>query len=180
MALLPDVLLAPPVELRRSTLAHLDALLVALEAARPELQQWMPWATPWPSAELERAVVAAGEAQFDADASYPYFVFAGDELVGSAELLQNEFGWGVGYWIRSDRTGQGYATAAARALTSAAFELLGVDAVYVTMDQANLASAAVPRKLGFTLASEQVRPIQAPGHTGRGYVWSTTRAQWTG
>jgi hypothetical protein len=39
------------------------------------------------------------------------------------------------------------------------------------MDQANLASAAVPRKPRFTLDGEEVREIVSRGHTGRGYMW---------
>ena len=40
------------------------------------------------------------------------------------------------------------------------------------MDQANLASASVARKLEFTLLAQENREIAAGGHTGRGYVWT--------
>jgi RimJ/RimL family protein N-acetyltransferase len=43
--------------------------------------------------------------------------------------------------------------------------------IVIRMDQANLASASVPRKLGFTLDAREDREITAKSHTGRGYVW---------
>jgi len=85
----------------------------------------------------------------------------------------------IGYWIRSDRTGMGYATAAAKALTEAAFTLVpGVERVEIHMDRANEASAAVSRKLGYRLDHKEVRPIEATGHTGVGSVWVLDRPAW--
>jgi RimJ/RimL family protein N-acetyltransferase len=46
------------------------------------------------------------------------------------------------------------------------------------MDRANGASAAVPRKLGFTLIREEERPRVTPGHTGVGLIWSLDRSTW--
>jgi ribosomal-protein-serine acetyltransferase len=78
----------------------------------------------------------------------------------------------IGYWVRSDRTGRGYATRAARALVEAAFSLLPeARQVTIRMDHANLASAAIPPKLGFSLQGEEVREVVAQGHTGKGFVW---------
>jgi len=58
----------------------------------------------------------------------------------------------IGYWVRSDRTGRGYATAAARALTRAALQASPlVHRVQIRCDPANLASAAIPPKLGYRL-----------------------------
>jgi len=48
-------------------------------------------------------------------------------------------------FLRSDRTGRGYAT------------------------------AAIPPKLGYSLAAEVDHPIETPGHTGRGFVWARAR-----
>ena len=83
----------------------------------------------------------------------------------------------IGYWVRSDRTGRGYATAAAGALTQAAFAHLdGIDRVEIRMDRANRASAAVPPKLGFRLIGHEAREILAPGHSGEGLIWALDRS----
>jgi RimJ/RimL family protein N-acetyltransferase len=180
VAQLPDVLSAPPVELRRWDVSHVDALMRALDASRDELTRWMPWATPWPSREDEHAAMERGVADFDRDHEYAYNMFEGDELVGGAALLRvpDDDSWQIGYWVRTDCTRRGYATTAARTLTSAAFDLLGLDSVLLRMDQANVASAAVPPKLGYVLTAETGRPKLAPGHVGRGFVWTMTRDRW--
>ena len=82
----------------------------------------------------------------------------------------------IGYWVRSDRTSRGYATAAARALTEAAFAHLPVDQVEIRMDRANRASAAVPLKLGYRLFGHEEREVLTPGHTGRGLIWVRRRS----
>ena len=56
----------------------------------------------------------------------------------------------IGYWIHADRIHQGIATQASAALTRVAFEIDHVARVEIHCDPANVRSAAVPRKLGFT------------------------------
>ncbi len=183
MSSLPERLGAVELELRRWSIDQLDDVLSAVEVSYPELHQWMEWAQSMPSRAslceyVERSVVA-----FDADEDWQYcLVEASDgRVVGGAGLHRkggpNQLE--VGYWVRSDRCGRGFATAAARALTSAAFAApLGVERVRICMDRTNLASAAVPRKLGFDLEAEIEREIVTPGHSGHGMIWSVRRSAW--
>ncbi|HLN41983.1 MAG TPA: GNAT family N-acetyltransferase [Acidimicrobiales bacterium] len=183
MALLPDVLPAGPIELRRWRRGSVEAMAPAIAVSFSELRRWMPWAREVPTPAELRSVLEAGEAAFEADQEWDYTVNepASDSLVGGAGLHRRGGPdiVDIGYWIRSDRTGMGYATAAAKALTDAAFTLVpGVERVEIHMDRANEASAAVPRKLGYRLDHEEVRPIEAPGHTGVGSVWVLDRRDW--
>jgi len=180
MALMPDTLSVPPLELQRCQLDCLDALMSAVGQSQPELARWLPWADPMPTTDAERGFVQDHQRAFDGDEDYGYFLIerASGELVGGAGLHPKEGGVAeIGYWVRSDRTGRGYATAAADALTAAAFEYLSdVVKVIIRMDQANLASAAVPPKLGYTLEGEEVlRDMVASGHTGKGWIWAQSR-----
>jgi len=153
-----------------------DALIPAIALSFVELQRWMDWAQVMPTAEDLRSVLQAGEAAFDADQEWDYSVYepVTDRLVGGAGIHRggDPVGLNIGYWTRSDCTGRGYATDAARTLTEVAFSLIpGVQRVEIHMDKANAASAAVPRKLGYRLDHEEVRQVAAPGHTGHGLVW---------
>ena len=56
----------------------------------------------------------------------------------------------IGYWIRADLINRGLATEIAAALTKVAFSVNKVDRVEIHCDPANVRSAAIPRKLGFT------------------------------
>ena len=77
----------------------------------------------------------------------------------------------IGYWVGEGHTGRGLATAGARALAEAALALPGVGRVEIHCDEANTASAAVPRKLGFRLDRIEEALITAPSETGRKLIW---------
>jgi RimJ/RimL family protein N-acetyltransferase len=180
MAMLPDVLPAGPVELRRWRPACLEPLMEAVAASRPELRRWMAWAQTMPSQAEQLDILRAGEAAFDAGAEWNFLLFTPGEgeAVGGAGLhpRAGPERIEIGYWVRSDRTGRGYATAAAGALAEAAFAHLGgIDRVEIRMDRANRASAAVPPKLGFRLVGHETRELLAPGHTGEGLIWALDR-----
>jgi RimJ/RimL family protein N-acetyltransferase len=70
---------------------------------------------------------------------------------------------------------RGLATASAAALTDAAFRLPGIDHVEIVHDELNEASAAVPRKLGFTELGSRSLDIKPEAGTGTGIVWRLTR-----
>ncbi|MCU1502271.1 MAG: putative acetyltransferase [Ilumatobacteraceae bacterium] len=184
MSLLSDRLPAPPLELRRWSDADLPDLMSAIELSVEELGLWLPWAAEGvPSVDEERSVLAAGVVDFDQDVDWSYSLFesSSGELVGGCGLHRRSTDClEIGYWVRSDRHRRGYATAAARCLTNAAFACV-TDAVRVEirMDRANVASARVPAKLGYQLDGDEAHELLARGHTGRRLIWSTTRDRWS-
>jgi ribosomal-protein-serine acetyltransferase len=180
MALLPETLSADGLELRSWNPRFVDAMLIAIQVSLPELQLWMPWAQAAPTGETLRQVLAQGEEDFNADRNWDYSIFeerSGD-LVGGAGLHRTEDPscFEIGYWVHSHRTRRGYASSAAGALVEAAFRhLSNASQIVIRMDVANLASASVPPKLGFSLIQQEDREILAKGHTGRGHVWALHR-----
>jgi ribosomal-protein-serine acetyltransferase len=158
----------------------IDRLLEAIKASQPELAKWLPWADPMPTRTVELEVLTKAERAFTEDRDYAYCLIerASGDLVGCAGLHPKSDGVvEIGYWVRSDRTGRGYATLAAGSLCGAAFRYLPeVEKVIIRMDQGNAASAAIPPKLGFNLEGEDaLRHALTSGHTGKGWLWSTLR-----
>ncbi len=159
----------------------IDQLLDAIEASQPELARWLPWADPMPTRTVELEIVTSAERAFAEDRDYAYFLIerASGDLVGCVGLHPKAEGVvEIGYWVRSDRTGRGYATSAAGSLCRAAFtHLPDVAKVIIRMDQGNAASASIPPKLGFSLEGEEaVRDALTSGHTGKGWIWSARRS----
>jgi RimJ/RimL family protein N-acetyltransferase len=113
--------------------------------------------------------------------SCAYGLFDAGEVVGGFGL-HGRRGPGIleiGYWVRSDRTGQGYATAAARALTDVGFGYFPATfRVEIRCDPANAASAAVAAKLGYSLDARVAVEVEAAAQTGVQLVWATTRTTW--
>src|SRR5439155_25631165 len=57
----------------------------------------------------------------------------------------------VGYWLAEPLLGRGIVTRATRALTTTAFEELGLNRVQILCATLNVRSCAVPERLGFRL-----------------------------
>lgn len=163
--------------LRRWRMADAGVLLAAIERSVPELRRFMPWAMEEPTVESVGAflehVVGGPSIAFG-------LLDAGGELVGGFGLHDRR-GPGIleiGYWVRSDRTGRGYATAAARALTSAAFDWFPqIDRIEIRCAPANVASAAIPLKLGYRLDRTDAVEIEAEAQTGMQQVWVLDRVE---
>jgi RimJ/RimL family protein N-acetyltransferase len=179
VALLPDQLDAGDIELHRARPEMSDAIYDATVASFNELHQWMTWANDALSRAALEGFLSSAQASFDRDEDSNYVLIekSSGDLVGSSGLhfKGDPDSREIGYWVRSDRTGRGYATSAAHALVDAAFRFLPIDRVVIRMDKSNLASASVPPKIGFRLLGEEVRPLETPGHTGTGLIWVRER-----
>ena len=180
VALLPDRLDAGEIELQREHSDMADAIYEASIASFNELHQWMIWASERPTRERALEFLTAAQTLFDEDRDWNYALVekASGDIVGSSGMhIHDDPGCPeIGYWVRTDRTGRGYATSAASAIADAAFQYLPVQRVKIRMDEANVASASVPPKIGFRLLAIEDRPLETPGHTGRGFIWVRDRA----
>jgi RimJ/RimL family protein N-acetyltransferase len=142
------------------------------------LLPWMSWARQEPEtlqAKVERLRIARGK--FDLNQDFGYGIFSPDEsLVLGAAGLHARVGEGareIGYWIHRGHINQGLATEAASALVKVAFEVDCIDRVEIHCDPNNTRSAAVPRKLGFTLEATLRRRLpQGDGHLRDTMVWT--------
>ncbi len=77
--------------------------------------------------------------------------------------------------MRGDRTRQGIATDAARALVEAAFSVDGITHVEIHHDAANAASRRIPEKLGFTCIGRRPDDVVAPAEVGIDVIWRLDR-----
>jgi RimJ/RimL family protein N-acetyltransferase len=141
-----------------------DAVDSSLEHLRP----WMPWAAHEPQ-PLEQKVrlLRRFRADFDLGEDFVYGIFTGDEseVVGGSGLHARvgDDAFEIGYWIRADQVGQGFATETAAALTRVGLEACGAERIEIRLDPANERSSAVPRKLGFREEATLRRRLPAAG-----------------
>ena len=163
-----------------------DAPLIAaaLIESRDHLMPWMPWAANEP-VELSQRVkwLRKFRGEFDLDQDYIYGVFNPDEsrVIGGTGLhtRAGEAAREIGYWIHVDFTHRGLATELSAALTRVAFEVDQVNRVEIHCDPRNIYSAAVPRKLGYTLEGTlRARTIGSDGLPSDSMVWSLLRDEY--
>ena len=172
----PDQVDAGMLVLRRVRAADAGPIAAAVSASMEHLRPWMPWATPEAAdPRTQRARVAEADEMWAAGTDFIYSVFTAEEdaLVGAIGLHRRvgDAGIEIGYWIAEAQTRRGFGTAAAEALTAVALELPGVRRVEIHCDEANAASAAIPRKLGYRLDRVIAHEPEAPGESGRRMIW---------
>ena len=158
-----------PLELRTARLVlrpwragDAAALEPILRANQAHLGPWIPPTVSTPASQRELVTRLAGFADdFAADRSWRYAVFDADEgdLLGELDLfsrdargrvpLVNADRAEIGYWLRADRTGMGYATEGAQAMIDVASRIPAFTLIEIRCDARNARSAAVPARLGF-------------------------------
>ena len=188
----PERVPAGPLVLRRVHADDAGAIAVAVGASLEHLRPWMPWATP-EAADLRSQLVRVAEADelWESGTGFIYVMIAtgtglpaapdapgevndpDGEFVGTIGLHRRaaDDAVEIGYWTVAAKTRRGYATAAAQALTQVALALPGTRQVEIHCDEANTASAGVPRKLGYRLDRVEKHEREAPGERGRRMIW---------
>ncbi len=166
------------VTLRRPQPDDAEALLAATTIDLLRLGPWMSWASPRDNTVAARAAFideARAKAETGRDAVY-LLIGADDGILGTVGLHDRVGPGGIelGYWLASAATGRGIMTRVVGALTDLALSDEEISRVEIHTDEANVASAAIPRRLGFTLARTMDTEVTAPAETGRMQIWVRT------
>lgn len=136
------------VTLRTPVESDAAAVADAVNASLAFIQPWMPWATDdygpddalqWINGTIDSTAVP--------------FVILGDDgaIVGSCGLSRLDplnLQANLGYWLRPDRTGRGYATAATRLVAAHGFDEHGMARIEIVMSVENEASRRVAERAG--------------------------------
>lgn len=152
----PEALDTPRLALRATRAGSGAEINAAFVESREELRAWMPWArnpmTVEQSEEHCRTMLARWHAREELD--FCFRERPGGSLVGKGGLHTIDWTipkFEIGYWIRSARTGRGFATEAALGLVELARAHLGARRLEITCDARNAASRRVAKKCGFEL-----------------------------
>jgi RimJ/RimL family protein N-acetyltransferase len=141
------------VELRAPRRTDAAELHAAILGSLPELLPWMAWAHVDYS-EVEAAEWVRRAARAFADGVEFQFVsraVATGEVLGTIGInaIDRLNRWGnLGYWLRSDRVGQGLVTRAAALVVAFGFGELGLGRIEVLAAVGNVKSQAVAERLG--------------------------------
>lgn len=155
-----DEIRKPPQEIRTERLVLRSARAgdgqALREAIAVSLDDFFPWlsfsASLGDLATMER-VSQLGQASFEADEFYVWRVWEpGGVLVGSVDLHgidRSVPSCQIGYWLRSDRTGQGLAQEFVAAVVDVALQVLRAERIEARCDERNERSWRLAERLGF-------------------------------
>jgi RimJ/RimL family protein N-acetyltransferase len=185
----PGRVLIPPEEvehdgvvLRRLAVEDAGAVSKAATESLEHLRPWMPWATPeGTSFETQRERLLGPATLWNSGSGYEYGIFLPDGLLVGGCGLHRRIGPSaleIGYWVHVDHIRRGIATACAGGLTAVGFGLRGIERMEIHCDEANVASASVPPKLGYRLTGRVEHEPEAPGEVGSRMIWVLYRREW--
>ena len=127
----------------------------AVDSSLEHLRRWLPWAHNEPQTVAAKvALLRRFRARFDLDEDFVYGILEPSErrVLGGTGLHTRvgPYAREIGYWIRADEEGRGYATEAVAALTRVGFEVDDLERIEIHCEPANSRSAGIPRRLGYT------------------------------
>ncbi|MFF4819705.1 GNAT family N-acetyltransferase [Kitasatospora sp. NPDC001309] len=159
--------------------ADFPELFRVIEESLEHLRPWMPWVAEHSEAKTAE-FLAERPGKWESGQDFTYAILLDGAIVGACGLFRRadtaDHGREIGYWLHPSATGRGIATRTARALADQAFRLPGVDFVEIVHDPANLASGAVPARLGFTEHARRPAKAIAPAETGEEQIWRLHRS----
>jgi len=157
--------------LRRPIEADAVAVAAAVQFSLPELQAWMPWASGDYATE-EALSWIRGEL---GDAHRFVIVESSGNIVGSCGLNmidERNNSANLGYWVRSDLAGRGYATEAAQRLASFGLREAGYRRLRVMMSVRNHGSRRVAEKAGAHYEGVALQSLLLRGEYHDAHVFS--------
>ena len=135
---------------------RVHAGVVASLAALRAFPASLPWALAEPSVETSEAFCCGAQQAWGLGTAYPMLLLRRHDGTHVGNSGVHAVDWNVpkceiGYWIRSDQTGHGYATEAVRAISEWAFEHLAMRRIEARPDAENHASCRVLERAGYAL-----------------------------
>ena len=141
------------VRIRRFTTEDASPLYEAVHESVKQLCRWMVWCNPEYSLDESKSFVWNSERDWDRGERYSFVIEDSRDgsLVGSVGLssivLPHRFA-NLGYWVRTSRTGEGFARAGVLLAARFAFEKLGLERLELIVPVSNEASRRVAERAG--------------------------------
>jgi RimJ/RimL family protein N-acetyltransferase len=170
--------------LRPFRLDDAEEICAAVRASLSELVVWLSWVHPQYTIEDTQAFL---EGRAEAHTRDGEFAFAMIErqtgrVLGACGINQIEKAArraNLGYWLRTDATGQGYATRATRLVARWACESLGLERIEIVAAVGNKPSQAVAERAGASREGIARKRLNVHGEQHDAVVFSLVRGDFS-
>jgi ribosomal-protein-serine acetyltransferase len=133
---------------------HAEAIYSTVDQDREHLRVWLPWVDESKSSEYTLQFIRSSLEQFAHNDGFSAAIWVDGQVAGGIGF--HKVNWlnrkvEMGYWISTRFEGQGIVTDCSRALVDYAFREWKLNRVEIHCATGNPRSAAVAKRLGFTL-----------------------------
>lgn len=162
--------------MQRSDPRFTDPLFEAARSSVKEIYPFLPWCHPgYQRAESEQWLTFAAN-QWQSGSAFGFCLFdkADGRLVGGCgvNMLDDHPVANLGYWIRTDSTGKGFATEATLGLAAYAFRHLDILRLEIVMSVRNSGSREVAIKAGALFEGTLRNRLMLHGQCHDAYLYS--------
>lgn len=131
-----------------------EALFAEVQRSRPYLREWLGWLDGVRDVEDSKKFIRLSQTRGDNRPGMVWGIFGERGLLGVVDLHHldavNRHA-AIGYWLAYRYQGQGIMTAAVRRVVRQGFEAMSLNRLEIRVNPDNVRSAAIPKRLGFTL-----------------------------
>ena len=164
---LPDELVGDRVIVRHWSEPDAAGLWDAIDNSREHLEAWMPWVDRYhnPDDALEYCRRSHARWLLRDDLSVAIIEKSSGRIVGGSGFHRIDWKFRlfeIGYWLREDAEGNGFATETVQLLTRLAFDGLAANRVELRIDTRNIPSLLVAERAGYVLEGTLRRKLPAP------------------
>ena len=131
-----------------------EAVFAVVDSNREHLRVWLPWVDGSRDVQDTRAFFEhdAQQRELGVTATYLILEHAGIlGMIGLHDISAIDRSFLVGYWLAKSAEGRGLVTRSCRRLLAVALDEYDMERAVIRCAVGNTRSAAVPRRLGFTL-----------------------------
>ncbi len=126
----------------------------AIDTDRNHLKEWLPWVDKTISIKDTEENILKRIDEFEKKEAASFYIVYENQFIASVGFISldtiNKQGE-IGYWILSGFQGKGLMTECVRACIKYGFEELNLNKIVIKCSSENIKSAAIPKRLGFTL-----------------------------
>lgn len=181
---LPDeIVVDDAIVLRAKSSDMFEAFAVVARENRSHLEGWLPWAANTPDESSVTHYHFAPEKKA-ANETADWDIYVSGQMSGAIGIKTREENsriLEIGYWLAKNAVGKGIVAKSTETLVDLIFNETDTPAIEIACDKANIKSAAVAVRCGFTLDREVDRTHsqnKAPLETDTGQFYKLTRKQW--
>ncbi|HLH39566.1 MAG TPA: GNAT family protein [Bryobacteraceae bacterium] len=172
----------PGIELRLLEERHAPALFHRIQHDRDYLREWLPFIEATHGEDDTLAFIRASLEQFSSNEGFAAGIWGGELMgvIGTRKIDWMNRKVEVGYWIGREFQGRGIMTDACRLVIDHLFSDLDLHRVEIQCATGNQKSAAIPRRLGFTLEGTRRQAELVNGKFLDLLVFGMLRQDWRG
>lgn len=150
-----------------------------IDKDREHLRTWLPWVDSTLTVDdTVKNLVERIETFQTLQQTAFYGTLDGNFVASVGFVILNDGEGEIGYWLLSNYGGKGLMTTYVKACIDFGFRALSLQRIIIKCAEGNIKSAAIPKRLGFTLSNQTGKECVRNGEERRTLIFTLDKSDW--